>query len=268
MKINKTIFNRLSLIGIAVICFALTSCDGDDSGNAQTDFQYFPLAANNSWNYDVTFDGAVFSDELQVFNSSGDSFQLSANPTPPNALMTNVLSNGRLTASNGKLVGTGEVIFSFQGINDLNISVTNAALYDQNASANTTLSTTVGSSSQSLSGFDLDINYSAKTIQQASLENLSVEGTTYQDVIHSQLIINASISSPITVGNLTTSVNILDSQDVFVVDNYWAKDVGLIKSESQFSYQLVDLSAFNVTLPLPESGDNLSIQTLTSYTVN
>ncbi len=268
MKYFQLLLKRAGILFLMVAALLFTGCDSDDSGGTQTDFQYLPLSVNNTWDYNVTTEGSTLNDRLEVVSASANSFQLEATPTVPNAIMTNVLSNGALTTSNGKLMGTGALDFNFLGLENLNINVQNAALYDQNAAVNTTLFTTMGSSTQSLQGFNLEIEYTATTIQQEDVASMAVNGMTYNDVIHSQLIINAKIGSPLTVSGFTTVVSVMPAQDVFIVDNYWAKDVGLIKSDSQFSYQLADLSAFQIPLPFPENNEVLTVQTLTSFSVN
>lgn len=268
MNSLRSTFKKASILCLALTALTFTNCDSDDGGSAQSDFQYFPLQIANSWIYDVDTEGVVVTDVLEVTSNTGTSFELTATPAVANALMTGVLSNGTLTAENGKLSGSGSLNFGFQGIDNLDIEVNNAALYDQNAAVNTTLSTTTGSASQTAQGVTLEINYTATTVQQADVSSMMVNGVTYSDVIHSQLIVNASIVSPITVAGFTTNISIMPAQNVFVVDNYWAKDIGLIQSDSQFSYQLADLSALPVALPIPTSQEILTVQTLTSYMVN
>ena len=58
---------------------------------------------------------------------------------------------------------------------------------------------------------------------------------------------------------------ILPSQDVIVVDNYWAKDIGLIRSNSDFNYELSDFSGLGVDLPLPQEADILTTQNLVAF---
>jgi hypothetical protein len=268
MKYFQILLKRAGILFLLFAALSFTGCDGDDSGSSQTDFQYFPLAVNNSWDYNVTTEGNTINDRLEVVSATANSFQLESTPAVPNGIMTNVLSNGTLSSSNGTLKGTGALDFNFLGLENLNINVQNAALYDQNAAVNTTLFTTTGSSTQSLQGFNLEIEYTATTIQQEDVASMAINGTTYSDIIHSQLIINAKVGSPLTVSGFTTVVNVMPAQDVFIVDNYWAKDVGLIKSDSQFSYQLADLSAFQISLPFPENTEVLTVQTLTSFSVN
>jgi hypothetical protein len=97
---------------------------------------------------------------------------------------------------------------------------------------------------------------------------MSVNGTAYTDVIHSQLLITASITTDITIVGFTQEIPLLAPQEVIVIDNYWAKDIGLIKSDSQLDYSLEDFSALGVTLPVPQSASILTEQDLTAYTIN
>jgi hypothetical protein len=65
----------------------------------------------------------------------------------------------------------------------------------------------------------------------------------------------------------TQQVPLLTPQDVIVIDNYWAKDIGLIKSENQLDYMLEDFSSLGV-LPVPQSAQILTVQSLTGFTLN
>jgi hypothetical protein len=125
------------------------------------------------------------------------------------------------------------------------------------------LYSTTGSTTQTVQGFDLDINYEVTTVQQADIAQMTVEGMSYTEVIHSQLIINASITTAV----FTQQVPLLTPQDVIVIDNYWAKDIGLIKSENQLDYMLEDFSSLGV-LPVPQSAQILTVQSLTGFTLN
>ena len=74
---------------------------------------------------------------------------------------------------------------------------------------------------------------------------------------------------------VTTTVNIgvpivvtlLDTQDVLTINNYYADGIGLIDSNAIFTYQLEDLSALPVTIPIPETATITTIQKITAFTV-
>lgn len=249
---------------------SLVSCDpGDEnSGSSNTDFSYFPLVVSNNWDYDVVTGTDTSSESLSVASVSGNEYSLTANPTMPVGFMTRILSGGVLKAESGKLIGNGTIDFGIQGLNNFNVTITNGTLYDQNASADEVLYRTNGSTTQTVQTYDLDINYEVTTVQQAAIAQMTVEGMSYTEVIHSQLIINASITTDISIAGFTQQVPLLTPQDVIVIDNYWAKDIGLIKSENQLDYTLQDFSSFGLALPVPQSAQILTVQSLTGFTLN
>ncbi|MDP5100380.1 MAG: chorismate synthase [Nonlabens sp.] len=257
-------YKNFLLLSIAIL---LTACTSDDSAS-DTSFSYLPLSVNNSWTYDVTTGTTVVTDMLTVNSTTGSRYTLTSNPTPGNGVMTNLLTSGELNEDGGKLVANGSFSLANLGFGNFNVAIVNGVLNDQNAGNGTETFTTSGMFSETVQSFNLVFNYTAKNIQRADLATLTVNGTTYNDVEHSQLIINANIVSPITVANITQNITLMRAQDVIVIDNYWAKDVGLIKSDNQLDYMLEDFSSFGIMLPVPQAADLLSVQTLTSFTVN
>ncbi len=249
-------FKKIALICIASI--AVISCtESDDTGRSNDNFSYLPLATNNTWTYDVAT-GSV----------SGSNYTLTANPAVPTGLMTGVLSSGELTAANGQLIGNGTIGFDFQGVGDFSIDIVDGILYDQNANNNEELYTTSGTFTETVDGYDLDINYVVSTKQLADESSITVPAGTFTDLLHSQLIINVNITTDIAIGPISQTITLLDAQDVIVVDNYWAQDVGLVKSDNQLDYMLEDFSSLGVNLPVPQSASVLTTQDLTIYTVN
>ncbi|WP_438961350.1 type IV pilin protein [Nonlabens sp.] len=255
------------ILTAAISIVACTSSDDNGSGN-NTNFSYLPLTINNSWDYDVATGQNVLNDNLEVTAVTGNDYTLTATPVAPAGIMTGVLSSGELTASNGQLIGNGTIGFDFQGVGDFSIDITNGVLYDQNASNGSELFTTSGVFTETINNYDLDINYKATTKQLANEPSITVAAGTFTDVLHSQLIIEVSISSEISIGPITQTITLLQAQDVIVVDNYWAQDIGLIKSDNQLDYELEDFSALGVNLPVPQSASVLTTQDLTAYNVN
>ncbi|ARN71044.1 chorismate synthase [Nonlabens tegetincola] len=259
--------SKLNYLLATTLLFIIASCSSDDE-SPRTDFDYFPSSLNSSWNYDVTTDGVVSQDVLTISNETGSSFTLQSNPDPANGLMSTILTSGTLTKESGRLLGSGNLNLSFQGLNDFDISINNAPLYDQNAGANQELFSTTGMTTQPVQGYDLNIVYTARTVQQSDVTSLQVNGSNYSDVLYSQLIVNATITSDVQVAGFTTTVPVMNAQDVIVIDNYWVENVGLIKSDVVFTYQLEDFSSLGVNLPIPSTDRIESNQELTAYTIN
>lgn len=252
---------------IATAALLISCGDDDDSSNGTANLDYLPLAVNNSWDYDVVTGNVTVNDNLEVTSESGGTFMLTATPNPANGLMTGFLASGELSQDPGRLLIDGSLGFDFQGLADLSIDVQNAAVYDQNANPNQEIFTTSGTFNETINGIDLIIDYTATNIQLANEASISVPAGTYTDVLHTQLIVNLNISL-----DLLISVPLLDpeNQDVIVVDNYWAEDVGLIKSDTQLEYNLRDLSSLpgGISIPLPQSANILTEQSLATFTVN
>ena len=81
----------------------------------------------------------------------------------------------------------------------------------------------------------LTIDYTLTTSKISLLNNLSVNGQSYSNVIGSKLVLTLNIYATIPVfGNMA----IIDNQDVIVINNYFAEDIGLIKSEAVQSYEM------------------------------
>jgi hypothetical protein len=182
--------------------------------------------------------------------------------------MTNLLTSGELNEDGGKLIINGTYSLGNLGLGNFNVPIVNGVFNDQNARNGSETFTTSGMFSEMVQNFPLVINYTVKNFQRADVASITVEGTTYTNVEHSQLVINANIVSPITIAGISQNITLMRAQDIIVIDNYWAKDVGLIKSDNQLDYMLEDFSSFGIMLPVPQAADLLSVQTLTSFTVN
>ncbi len=254
---------------LLVASLLLISCGGDDddSGNGTANLDYFPLAVNNSWDYDVVTGTVTVNDNLEVTSESNGSYMLTATPDPANGLMTGFLASGELSQDPGRLLIDGSLGFDFQGLAGFSIDVQNAPVYDQNANPNQEIYTTSGTFNETINGLDLIIDYTATNVQLANEASITVPSGTYNDVLHTQLIVNLDISL-----DLLISVPLLDpeNQDVIVVDNYWVENIGLIKSDTQLEYNLRDLSSLpgGINIPLPQSANILTEQELTAFTVN
>lgn len=262
--------NIKNLFFLIIIASLAISCGGDDDGNSNpdTNFDYFPLTLNNSWDYDIATGTTVLNDNLEVTAVNSSSYEVTATPVPANGIMSNFLSSGELSQGNGQLLISGNLGFDFQGLSGFDIIVNDAPIYDQNASANQEIYTTSGTFTETVNNIDLDINYTARNIQLADEASITVPAGTFNDVIHSRLIIELSISTEVTVVGITQTIQLLNPsvQDVITIDNYWAQDVGLIKSDNQLEYNLGSIPGVN--LPIPQSADVLTTQELTAYTVN
>lgn len=247
---------------------SIIACTSEDADVSDTNFNYLPSTLGTTWQYDVSTGTNVNQDQLEVTSENGNSFELSATPAISNGFMTGILSSGTLTRADGQLTINGVLGFNFPGVGDYTIDLTDAVVYDQNASSGSTIYETSGTFSQTIQGLNLDINYTVNSIQKSDVASVTVPLGTYENVINSELIINLSITTEITILGIPQTITLLVPQDVIVVDNFWAREIGLIKSDNQLEYELADFSGLGINLPLPQSANILTVQECTSAIIN
>lgn len=247
---------------------AITACSSDDDASTSTvnNNNYMPMTVNNTWDYDLSDGTNQSTESLEVTAVNSGSYSLTSNPDPAVGFMTNLLSSGELSYDMGQLLINGTIGFDFQGVNNISINLTDATLFDQNASANTVLHTQSDSDSQTIQGIDLDFDYTVSNVQMADQSSITVGSTTYNDVLHTQLIIQLKVTTQVVAGPVVQTVTLLREQDVIVVDNYWASDIGLVQSINELDYELENIPGVN--LPIPQSDNIITNQDLTTYSLN
>jgi uncharacterized lipoprotein YehR (DUF1307 family) len=258
---KKILLSVLALVSIV-------ACTSEDADVSNTNFNYIPSTLTTTWKYDVTTGTNVNQDQLEVTTENGNSFELTASPVPASGFMSGVLSSGTLTKQDGQLVINGVLGFNFPGVGDYTIDLTDAVIYDQNANSGSMIYETTGTFSQTIQGIDLDINYTVSNFQKADVASVTVPLGTYNDVLNSELIVKLSITTEITILGIAQTITLLAPQDVIVVDNFWAREIGLIKSDNQLEYELADFSGLGINLPLPQSANILTVQECTSAIIN
>ena len=71
-----------------------------------------------------------------------------------------------------------------------------------------------------------------------------------------------------STSGLPVQIEILEAQDVLVIDNYYAANIGLVFSQERLDYSFVDLedNPF-LEIELPEQNTSVSTATLTSFEI-
>jgi len=265
---------------ILFIATTIISCSDDDTfippvpTHAATNYNLLPLAINNSWTYDVntdtgtppinnstdiiTADGTVIIDSKEYTDMS-----MSVGST---GIMSTMLDQNNLRNENGITYMNGNFNFPLSqlGGSDIIIALDDTKIIDQNVSDGTTLSTLNGTTNQTIATFDLAITYTLTTIQREELASYTVNSVTYNNVIASDIIISATVTT--NVGGL--NFTLLPQQDVYVIKNHYADGIGLIDSNANFTYNLADLSGLPVTIPIPETATVITTQQITAHTIN
>lgn len=251
----------------------------DDDTNNSTETNYLALAIDNNWTYDVTIDDntnpptnsidEITVDETTTINTN-DYYGMSSS-TGSTGTMTQLFDQNYFRVENNVTYIQGDFVLSLSnfGGTDITIALDDAKLIDTSKTSGTILTSITDVTSQDVGGFILDINYTLKTIQREALTSHTVGVVSYNDIIKSDIILTIKITTDVEVipGFPPVTVTLLDTQNLLTLNNFYANGIGLIDSDSVFTYTLEDLSAFPVTIPFPETLTINTAQEITSYNV-
>jgi len=263
----------------------VSSCSDDDNisddtpNNLPITGNYFPTNLDSFWNYDVEANSnaapnEVFStDELMVESINSNDFTLSANAgLPANGTMSGILVSGTLTnlGSSLSLNGVLDLPIEFTNLIDFDITLNNAVLFDINASNNTLLYSLNEQVTQDVQGFPIIIDYEVKSKSLGFYNTLAINNEEYTNVVVSEIILNLSATTIVDFGGFPITLNILEPQDLLVITSYYAENIGLVRAESNFNYEIsataiAALTNLGVDLGVPDSGSATNIQELTAY---
>lgn len=261
--------NRKSLVPLLFLfCIIAVSCSSDDGNadNPQSEKSYFPLVLNNSWDYQNTVsaqnqDDMISQETLTLSNTNQVGgrtvYEFDTNNPVNSAPTTLALSNGFLYKEGSSLFYTGSFGLGIPELPDFNFEVEDGQIYDKNAAEGTELFSFPNSLQEVVNGLAINIDYTVSSLMGSTMQSLIVNNETYNDIISSKLIITMEI----TLDGIP--IAILDNQEVIEVTNYFAKDVGLIKSETDTNFNFISFP----TLPL-EDISFFTLQELQSYNLN
>ena len=263
---------KKSLIIMMISAFVV-SCSSDDSppvvepGISAGD--YLPLANNNFWVYEVqndlqgSRDSIFISGDVQV---NGNTYKKFASEDIPLGFYSGTINNNGVRKDGDRLMMTGAAMISFFQDLPLSIDLEDFIIMQENAAAGTTLSTNSSVIPYQFQEYTFNFNYTLSSISQGSLATYTVPGgETYTDVKKVQIKLNVLVNTLIDVGGFSVPVTIMPAQDVVVSTRYYAKDIGVVHSESDIQYELSDFSSFGITLPLPESFSTHEEEILVNY---
>lgn len=283
---------NLRILSLALISMLfLASCSSDDDGGSTTNEpitgDYFPSTIDNQWIYSVdntssTHSELDFTDEtdfLKVDTSTGNTYTLKVennNNDIPYGSMNDMLSVGTLTIGESTLTYSGDLSLpdEFSGFSNQSISLQNVLLYDLNAADNAVMSEVSDTITEDL-GLNEDtvplvIDYILTTSKIGTLNSMTVDGEAYNNVVRTRLNLNVNIYATVPVfGNMS----IINEQNVLIIDNYFAEDIGLIKSEAVQGYQMGDefvalLNSTSTDLGIATSFQMQNIQELSDYLID
>ncbi|AUC76369.1 hypothetical protein [Olleya sp. Bg11-27] len=276
----------LKLTLLVILCLTVFNCSDDDINDSVSQEQqqqfsgdFFPLTVNDSWNYAIlntnndTNETIASEDVLMVDNETNTGFTLSVNQgTPANGTMSGILTSGELTRTETTLATHGVIGLPIDGF-DFQIELENALLYNTQANNGAQLAIKTGTFTQDLQGYPITISYTLTSTQLENLDHLTVDNTIYDSITSANISLDLNATTQISVFGITQEISIIDTQEVLSINSFYAKNVGLIKAESDSGYSLnattvsllqqaeVDLSMLPTTLSVTNT------QILTSYSI-
>lgn len=277
MKTNfkkmKTNFFKFSILLFALI---ISSCSSDDSGSS-SDFTTtnLPLTLGNYWTYDVENEdatGGITSGRDSLFVSgdiliSGVTHKKMETLALPNGFYSSTLRNNGLRVDGSTVKISGTASYDLGLGTPINLAITDFIILKENATANEQLSSVNGTLSQTVSGYPLDFTYVLKSYNVTELASFtSPNGDVYEDVIKTKVVLNLKITTTQDLGGFPITITVLAPQDVITSYQYYSKDIGMVYTDTNITYELQSIPG--VTLPIPSSGNQTQEEFLDTYLVN
>lgn len=258
---------------IAFTITLLSACSSEDSpsGNSNSP-DYFPLTDGNYWTYNVIGESLENRDSLYVANDTvinSQTYKKMKTLNVPFGFSTNSLRNNGLRQEGDAIYLTGATGLNLGNALPIDLSLNNFIIFKESAALNQQLSSVPGTITQDFQGYPLTIEYILKTTALETLPSFtSSDNTVYTDVKKVKLTLNLKVTTLVTVGGFTVPVPLLNPQDVVTSIQYYAKNIGMVYTNTTISYTLQDFSQFGVVLPIPQSDTQIQEEFLDTYQVD
>jgi hypothetical protein len=284
--LNKKVFTTLAkkidmktkLIIVFLALLLITSCSQNNNGSDSQDLSdlipttYMPLTIGNYWDYNVqqVNPGAVNTsfgtDHLFISNDtliSGVTYKKMKTSVMPNGFFSNTLRNNGVKISGSSLIATGKFSIPFPGLTaPVEINLNNFTFFKDNAPIGSEIGITTGTIQQTVNNYPLDINYTLKAVAQESLPNYTSNNVTYNNVKKTRLLLNLKIS---TTNSGVTAILLAD-QTVFTINEYFAKNIGNVYTNTYFHYDInPDIAT---QFGVPATASETQEEFLTTYLLN
>jgi hypothetical protein len=264
---------KIKFLSSLLVLTLLFSCSSDTISSSDS-FQtnYFPLALRNYWKYRVITNAVTQTDSLYVSNDTTINtkvYKKFRTRTTPIGFFSNSMNKNAARIDGDKILLTGSIGFNFGSALPLNLSINDYVIFQESATNNQDLGSVTGVINQTVQNYPLTVNYSLKSTNIESLPTFSSNGRIYTDVKKIKTVLNAKITTTITVPGVPfpVIVSILDQQDVITSYQYYSKTIGMVYTNTNINYNLNALPA-GINLPLPSNGSQTQEEFLQTYVVS
>ncbi len=209
---------------------------------------FLPTTLANRWTYDTqtivtAFPNTLAStttglDELYVESEvtlNNLAFKLmKTSPIKPTGFYSTMLNNNKVRIDGSSVKVTGNISFVVSG-STLNLTINDFTAFKENAAANTVVGDTGDKTiTQTFQGFPVTATYRLTSTATGDSANMSYNGNNYtnikKNIIKLRLSVNASTQF--------STLPILIADDVIISDQYYSKNIGLVKAITKIEYHI------------------------------
>jgi hypothetical protein len=187
----------------------------------------------------------------------------------PFGFYSGTLDNNGIRKVNGAVLVSGNAGINLGEMLPIDLMVSDFIIFDSNAGANQQLASVDGSTVAQIETYPLNIDYTLSSTSGQVIPVYNVPGgETYNDVMSVTVKLRMKITTTVSFGGLDIDVPILSEQDVVTSQRFYAKNIGMVYSTTNLTYELQDFSQANIELPIPQSGNEVQTETLATYSVD
>jgi hypothetical protein len=263
------------------------SSDGSNPADAVPTL-YMPIKLNNFWRYDVSTSvnggtAAANKDSLYVGIDTLSTYKemKSSGVQPakitPTGFYSNVLHNNalRIDGTRLRMTGTANLQLPIPGISPIAVNLSDFIIFKDNAAAGTELNSVSNTFTQNVQisatqTYLLKFDYTFKAVSDDNLSTCASNGHNYNDIKKTKLILNLTVTYPTTLSGVPTTITVLPAQDVVVMTEYYAKNIGVIYNNTAIQYQLNPsaVTLLNIPPTIPSSANINQEEFLNNYHLN
>ena len=243
---NKNLF-----LFLAVSLFAV-SCSSDDDSTPDTvavGTGYAPLTTGSYWVYSVSGSTQSGSDSLYIAHDTlinAKTYKKFKTKDAPFGFYSSALNNNGVRKDGDKLLVTGSTTVSLSEAVPFSIGVTDLVIFKESAQNDEQLGNVAGTITQNYNGLPIIIDYTLITTAKPDVASLTVNNQSYTNVKTVQTEIFVKLST--TLGGVT--VPVVNNQKIVTSTQYFAEDIGVVKTVTDFSYTISQLLATNFNIPV------------------
>ncbi|TRZ45296.1 hypothetical protein [Robertkochia solimangrovi] len=256
---------------VIVISLTLFACsDSDDGSTPETPEpkgDYFPLSVNNYWTYDVEanepgIDSLYISKDSTINNLSYAKFEAR---DPDYGYFTRVLNTNFVRTEDDKAYLYGELKGIIPYVEESSIMLDNVVLYDMEMEIGDVMYESEGTTSGEYDGNTIEMEYKVTTVLENIYSSYTVNNVAYADVMQSRMTLTAKAAVVTIVNGVPVTLPVMTEQEIADVSLFFAPEVGMIRSDADISWELVNTELVDPNLS--SSYSETSSQTLIGYMV-